>query len=678
MISARLIQNTVAPALVALFALNLIMVQPVHAQSQAERRIEELKESVRKLEAIDRDKDISSGVKERNKRYLSEQREELRDLLVYQIKDLKAYKATAGDALNQRQNQDLDSNIAALEKDLSGVEAGMASGAPPERRARVVAIQPDQPQPSPQPVERMDEPVKKTRAAEPVPPPKPSPSPQAASGAGTKLATASPCSNNYATAAPPKLKEVARSAANIILQRKDADRISDFFHELTFYTLVDALANASASEARAQRILKSIQVQEETKRTDTQIGASARGAGSTSAAEKPNFARLLGIAIEHGAIQKEVNGTTLTLSTSPYALPAAGQGDTAETYQKYGGLSRVGLSASFNIQNKENPLESATGNQLSESSVKVRFTRDYSIRSKTFEDFFREQIAPKISAVAVVLTDALFETFKDDMSEQTRRVTLDKFIGAGGFISVYLTSHPNAAEADLQQEILCRLKEQVYDRVDTFNISELSKRRLLDKSLPGIAEAEFAETEARKEAEAKISEFSGRGVGTFAYTFKREPMGPDYSILQLLYQKNLLNSIKMVANVGSAFYHHPNHMMNQDNLRDVAVAVSFEGNLGRSPFLSDNVDKSQVTFALTGRYERMFENRHVALKKADLAVVQLKTEIPFGTGMSFPFSVTYANATELIKEDHVRVNFGFSFDASKFALLRKFLTSENP
>jgi len=44
-------------------------------------------------------------------------------------------------------------------------------------------------------------------------------------------------------------------------------------------------------------------------------------------------------------------------------------------------------------------------------------------------------------------------------------------------------------------------------------------------------------------------------------------------------------------------------------------------------------------------------------------------EIPVLSGMSIPFSVTFANASELIKEKHIRANFGFSFDADKlFAL----------
>ncbi len=682
MVSSCVIRKTLAQALIALLVFNPLMTRPAFPQSQVEIQIKELKENIRKLEAIDKDKNNSSGIKERNGLYLREQREQLRDLLLLQIKDLKAYKAGVGSALNQEQNRRLDSDVVVYEKDLQEVEAAIPTSSPTGSSRGASSPQLQAPPPTsllPSQSTDLAAGTKPSTQAEAVQTPTTVP-PQTAN-TGISAANIGVCSNTYLNDAPPKLKEVAGSAARKILKSKDSDSISDFFHELTFFTLVDALAQGEAeSEARAKTILKNIQVKEETKRTDTQIGASASAAGSTSATEKPNFARLLGIAIDHGAIQQAINGTTLTLSTTPYVIQAASakRGDTAETYQQYGDLSRIGLSASFNIQNKDNPLQSATGDQFSEGAVKFRFTRDYSIRSKEFEDHWRKHIASKISGVAVVLTGALFNTFKDDISEQSRRAALDKFIGAGGLIKAFLASHTNTSEAALQGEILCRMKEGVYDKVDDFNISPEIKRRLLDESLPRIAEAFSAEEKAYKEAEAKISEFNGRGVGTFAYTFKRQLMKQDYSVLRLLYQKKVLPSMNMIANLGSSFYHHPNKMMNQDTLRDVAVALSFEGSIGKSPFLNNEIDQSQVTLSLSGRYQRLFENRHVAKKKADLASVQLKIEVPFATGLSFPFSVTYANATDLIKEDHVRVNFGFSFDASKLALLGKFLSSKAP
>src|SRR5262249_8101761 len=104
------------------------------------------------------------------------------------------------------------------------------------------------------------------------------------------------------------------------------------------------------------------------------------------------------------------------------------------------------------------------------------------------------------------------------------------------------------------------------------------------------------------------------------------------------------------------------------SVRDLVFALSFEGKTS-SPFLTNPQDMSKITFSFTGRYQRIFENKHQPKKKADVGIAQFKLDIPVLSGMSIPFSVTYANATELIRENHVRANFGFSFDADKlFAL----------
>jgi hypothetical protein len=68
----------------------------------------------------------------------------------------------------------------------------------------------------------------------------------------------------------------------------------------------------------------------------------------------------------------------------------------------------------------------------------------------------------------------------------------------------------------------------------------------------------------------------------------------------------------------------------------------------------------------------LLENRHQPDKKADLAVVQVKFEIPVFSGVTFPLSVSYATASELLKEDHVHANFGFSFDTDKLYQLLSF------
>jgi hypothetical protein len=46
---------------------------------------------------------------------------------------------------------------------------------------------------------------------------------------------------------------------------------------------------------------------------------------------------------------------------------------------------------------------------------------------------------------------------------------------------------------------------------------------------------------------------------------------------------------------------------------------------------------------------------------------QAKLTIPLIFGLNLPFSVSWANRTELIKESEVRGRFGFTFDIAKLA-----------
>jgi hypothetical protein len=80
-----------------------------------------------------------------------------------------------------------------------------------------------------------------------------------------------------------------------------------------------------------------------------------------------------------------------------------------------------------------------------------------------------------------------------------------------------------------------------------------------------------------------------------------------------------------------------------------------------------------MTYSLTGRYQRLLENRGVPMKKADIGVAQFKVEVPVAAGISIPLSVSYATSTELLNESNTQGHFGFTFDLDKFAALRKLL-----
>ena len=195
--------------------------------------------------------------------------------------------------------------------------------------------------------------------------------------------------------APPVVLSAIQNVAKDIVTNNNADRLSSQLPTILFYTLADAIAKEG--DRLAIRDLKAYQYLGETARTDKQIGASATSEGTTSATEKPGFADLLGFAIEHGAIQQEIDDTSVTLSTTPYAFIAWANEDSADTYNKYGWLRLANVSANFNLSDDGGPpLTNVRRSQLNEWSVKLRLNRDRSSRGKEFREEWIKNAKPKI------------------------------------------------------------------------------------------------------------------------------------------------------------------------------------------------------------------------------------------------------------------------------------------
>nr|ARR75610.1 hypothetical protein [uncultured bacterium] len=224
-----------------------------------------------------------------------------------------------------------------------------------------------------------------------------------AAGTSTPPAAAA-CVGSY-TNPPPRLDQMAQAIAVLIVDQANEDRATPggvnaqrifgqfekHYTEAVFLTVADALF--TDAQKVSLRKLKWQQFSAETRRTDKQIGASARSGGSTSLFEKPNFSDILSFAIDHGAIQKAVNQTSLTLSTSPYAIIASIHGDTSDVYQQYDFYNRIGISANFNLANQDNVLANASRKQLNEWSLKFRLNPDRTARGRDFQKYWDAQRA---------------------------------------------------------------------------------------------------------------------------------------------------------------------------------------------------------------------------------------------------------------------------------------------
>ena len=495
--------------------------------------------------------------------------------------------------------------------------------------------------------------------------------------ATTKAAPATQdCAPGVAYQDPPSiLNDIVQNAAADVVSNKNPQKSVIPQFELLIYTIFDA---ASPASSKSVRDLEPYRYLGETARTDKQLGASANSNGSVSAIEKPGFAQLLGFAIEHGGIAKSDDGTNLTLSTSLYSLYAMKDGDTAATYDRAGVLNRIGISASFGVDNKTNELANVRRNNLSEWSLKARLFGDRSTRSAGFQKFWDTEISPLIGARLLAITGPLhelsgqipnFDSFEDKL------ICLPDIVKARMDQSDYKA----AATTDAQRQkmiadvILSHLRANTYEPIKAGNLKLTPDvvTQIETKYLPSLKLALDNLSIGREILKKKLDDLKTGPLGTFAYTNHRIPTGSDYSEAKFLFEqdKSFFRPLKLTANFGLSLYNKPDRSLKQEKLRDIFAALSFEGT-SKSPFTeADN--QSKITYSFVGRYQRLFENRRMVKRKPDIGVLQFVAEIPLFRGLSLPLSVTYANATEQEKKQGFRFNFGMHLDTDKlFALLK--------
>lgn len=648
---------------IALFAVGAT----AQAQQPQSDSIEGLTQQIRSLELIEGDPNTPAEVKKLNQTFLAERRGRLRLLLQKRIDSLRAYLTSVSGVLSAEETQKVQRAI----DDLERTRAEFKVNAPEVSVATAdhVSVPTAEP-PNAGPSARVASATSAEAVAQ-VPTP-------------TPLDPVTDCtSDNSYKNAPPLLTAVAERVADNILGDAQADprfSVNSQFSNMMFYVVADALTVNTDSPVRSIKSLNAYQYLGETARTDKQVGAGSSSSGTTSAIEKPGFARLLGFAVEKGAILNDVNGSALTLSTSPYVLfTLNGGGDTAENYARAGFLNRIGVSASFNIEDENAVLASARRNQLIDWSVRARLYGDRSTRSKAFQDAWREKIQPAIEKRLNVLTGVGFFMAN---SAEFRPLQLAARTQVNTAVAELLASnsYTKASEPDkktmLTNAILCNIRSGVFDEINSGRhlVSDASRAEIVNKYVPALAAALDNLEVVRGVLKDQLDELSKGPLATFAYTNHREPTTSDYSEFKFLFEqdKTVFGMLKIVGNASVTMYNKPNPLLNQSRLRDLSAALSFEGSF-YSPFLKNQPDLSKITYAFTGNYQRMRENSGVLGRKADLAAFQFKMDIPIYAGLNLPVAVTYVNGTEHTTKEGTRLNFGFKFDMDKLFALTKLI-----
>jgi hypothetical protein len=487
--------------------------------------------------------------------------------------------------------------------------------------------------------------------------------------------------SSYPNVPPALAREVDREVDDILM-RGNADRLGLQIIIIVSYTVADAVT------AQEIRKMEPYEYYGDLRRTDQQVGASSTSSGSTSAVEKPGLIELIGLAIERGAIQQSVNDSTVTLTTSPYALVAAVKGDSPETYQNNPLLTRLGVSATFILNDPRGALASLSRKQLTEWSAKFRLTGDRSTRSKAFRVFWNETLGGieqmRLNTLAELETALVNNPAIANLIIANRDLNVVAPLIAD--INKYLTDNSITATPNprtvadthrqaLREKILSVLFKKVYEPVKSGTITVDSAA--ITREVKRLVELQKMITDARKTFQDKVKAWATKGtVSTFAYTNHRVADGSDYSEFKLLFERKV-NNLEAVLNAGLSIYNKPDPSRNQERLRDFSISGSLEWASKSNPlFRGDEELATPITLSFSGRYERLKENENMTMREPDIGNFQARLEIPIAAGFSIPIAYTYATATEMMPKPENRFNVGLHVDVNKIISFKKALKAQ--
>lgn len=514
---------------------------------------------------------------------------------------------------------------------------------------------------------------------------------------------------------------------------KAAPEIGGFWGSFNRTLLEGLQPNCANAKTVEQASSQAAMTKATTNQTNTQTGASGSGSGSTSAAQKVGIPQLLAIAVENGAIADSVSGTTMTLSTTPYgfAYAFAKNRDTEDRYQNEPVLTHTGISATFNIADTADPLQSASRKAISQWQIKYTF-RDTSSRSSAVNYLYhfgtpklpkptdraaaaQNSLASKANAVVANLSNRQFYVLRSELGDAEN----DAYVGAWtSTLEKLVAAQPAATDADQSQkrEGIAKALLQLLDKDSAFQQALSSVSADLKKPSSNLAvlvsnleasDTSYATAEKQFESDVKNLTKGWNGDFTFSQKFPSPTTTSSSSSsnlatttvsrpaylapeLDITFDPKTTPSVNAGANAGTSsgkgeraptftgnfsggFYPNPKSSLHETTFRGTQAALQFQWNLGGGPFraVKSVGDESKMTLCFSGNYQRMQENEDQKGKRPDIVTGSVKLEVPIASGVSFPLAVTFGNATSQVKGNYVLGNFGISFDMDALSALTK-------
>jgi hypothetical protein len=405
-----------------------------------------------------------------------------------------------------------------------------------------------------------------------------------------------------------------------------------------------------------------------------QIGSPPANKGTTALAMKGLAPEILGLAVETGAITREIDGTTFTFRATPAgvvkALQNQGLVDMYADYadsslQKY--LSRVSLAASFDASKGPSKGSfAADSHQLTGWSVRTEIVnqRDPADYPDLWKGLLRtsEPYRTAKSAIEDQLTAwTEYLAWETQLLAATARVvetplaTDHDVKAAGGRFRALLEPAlarldkltgmpPDALKAlDAYVVQLTKLQtaiDEVYDFAAKGSLLTFDWSTTRDAALPDL----YAATTVWEHAlgATRNTDLTLNGVVNF---YRRKPSAGVHQLKSIDFTSQLDHPLgtvlampKTTLTVAARFSHIPKDTVSVAPVADVSAAAPAAGKAPPASMVAPS-------------------------PKGNIVVVQLKLTVPIkNSGLKVPLSITASNRTELIKEKDVRASFGITYD----------------
>lgn len=468
--------------------------------------------------------------------------------------------------------------------------------------------------------------------------------------------------------APVILREAVEQSVQSVLnasrrgEENAHTRATAQWPSLMLFTVADALRihDPLAPSIRDIQALKNVN---EAARTDKKTSASPNAPVTTTMVEKAGLPRILAIAVERGAVEQSMEGTNLTLTTTPYALLTLFTEDSQQNYVKYGYLGRIGVSGTFLVNEDTDTTRQSPADNLEELNLRLRLLGDRSTRSGDFNAKWEQNVKTLIQNRIEIISGLQSDIFNNELEFMRETDSLKGDIQS--YVRVYISQNSSKKEEVKKQEltdtILGYLKSGIYDPLvaGEITLKEETIQIVNERVVPDIKEAQNLLLKARTQTDKLLRELENSPLLTFGYTLQRFENRSDISELRLIYDRPIAGK-SLFANAFVSLNHVPDDSLGEKTVRDFGGALSWERKLENvlTGNFSDR-DISSITISLDARLAYLEADEKVEFSS------QLRFAIPIARGLVLPGSIGYSSRDIESNDPEFRAAFGLSLDVDK-------------